>query len=294
MESMIMESARRVLGTPGRIAITVMVSLTVSGGLFLPLGPVAYAKPAKSGGGTVEETKAEPTALAISLQGEGQSAANITVPDRTPVSASVTLAGTNASSARGTVSYAVYSDSACTNEVTWAGPRLIRESTESPRVRLTPGTYYWQASYSGDAKDLPSISGCGSAIETVTGSDPPPTCTKVAGEMLLKTEEGHLVVRDALTTDLAAPQRLIAGWSGGHHLRLTTLLGASCVARTTGSHFRGVGEARVDGKPGYTVRFTIRVSKNGEEAVRIYVRNETHEHVMDLTAFPAPGSEIIG
>jgi len=255
---------------------------------------VAYAKPAKSAGGTVEETKAEPTALAVSLEGNGQSAANITVPDHTPVSASVTLTGSNASTARGTVSYAVYSDSACTNEVTWAGPRLIRHSTQSPPVRLTPGTYYWQASYSGDAKDLPSLSGCGAAIETVEGSDPPPTCTTVAGAMLVKTAPGHILVRNELATDLAAPQRLVASWSKGHHLRLTRLLGVSCVARAAASHFRGVGEARVDGEPGYLVRFSIRVSKNGEEAVRIHIRNETHEPVMNLTAFPAPGSETIG
>ena len=127
---MMIESARRVVGAPGRIAVAVVVSLSVSAGLLIPLGPMAYAKPAKSVGGTAEETKAEPTALAISLQGEGQSAASITVPDRTPVSASVTLTGTNASTARGTVSYAIYSDSGCTNEVSWSGPHLIRQSTD--------------------------------------------------------------------------------------------------------------------------------------------------------------------
>jgi hypothetical protein len=293
MESMVMELARRVVGAPGRIAVAVVVSVSVAVGLFAPLGPVAYARPAKSGVGTVEETKAEPTALAISLQGEGQSAANITVPDRTPVSASVTLTGSNASRARGTVSYAVYSDSACTNEVAWAGPRLIRRSTESPPVRLRPGTYYWQSSYNGDALDQSSTSTCGAAVETVEGSDPP-ACTKAAGQMHVETEEGHLIVREALTTDLGAPQRLVAAWSQGHHLRLRRLLGASCIARTTRSHFRGVGEAMVDGKPGYKVRFSIRVSSNGEEALRIHIRNERHEPITALTAFPAAGSEIIG
>jgi hypothetical protein len=295
MESMIMESARRMVGAPGRIAVAVVVSLSVSAGLFLPLGPVAYAKTAKSQGatGAVEETKAEPTSLAISLQGAEQSAANITVPDKTPARAAISLTGTNASSARGSVSYAVYSDSACTNEVAWAGPRLIRKSTESPPVRLSPGTYYWQASYSGDAKDLPSLSGCAAAIETVQGSDPPPSCTTVTGAIHLDTEEGHLVVRNALTTDLAAPQRFVAWWSGRHRLRLTTLVGVACVAGRTASHFHGVGEAKVDGKPGYIVRFNIRVLRNGEEAVRIHVSNARRERVVELAGSPASGSELI-
>ncbi len=289
-----MESARRVVGSPGRIVVAVVVSLSVSAGLFLPVGSLAYAKAAKSGGGTgtVEETKAEPTALSISLQGAEQSAADITVPDKTPVRAAIALTGNNASSARGSVSYAVYSDSACTNEVAWAGPRLIRQTTDSPPIRLRPGTYYWQASYNGDAKDLPSVSGCAAAIETVQGSDPPP-CTTATGEIHLDTEDGHLVVKNALTTVLAAPQRLVASWSGGHRLRLTRLLGVACIAGRGASHFHGAGEARVDGKPGYLVRFNIRVSRNGEQIVRIHVSNARRERVVELAGSPASGSELI-
>jgi hypothetical protein len=32
----------------------------------------------------------------------------------------------------------------------------------------TPGTYYWQASYSGDPTNAASTSTCGSEVETVT------------------------------------------------------------------------------------------------------------------------------
>ena len=292
MESM-KQSVRKMLPTPARILAAGAVSVFVPAGLVLALGPAAYAKAGKSGGtGTVEETKAEPSTLEISLQSEGGSGANITVGDRTRVEANATLTGTNAASARGTVSYAVYSDSACTNEVAWAGPRLIRHSTESPPVRLTPGTYYWQASYGGDSRDLPSVSVCGAAIETVEGSDPP-ACTTVAGEAHLETEEGHLVVKDSLSTDLGAQQKLTASWSGPHHLRLTKLLGVACAAGHAASHFHGYGEAKLDGKPGYIVRFNIRVSKNGEEVLRLHVSNARHERVAGLTGFPAASSELI-
>jgi hypothetical protein len=286
--------AGRSLWMPVRVATAFGVSLTFAAGLAGPLGPVAYArKPAKAGGtGTVEEVRAEPTELTISLQGEGQIGANITVPGRTPVRATATLSGANAATARGTVKYAVYSDSSCTNEVAWGGPRLVRQSMESRAVRLTPGTYYWQARYGGDAKDEPSVSGCGQAVETVEGGDPP-ACRKVSGESHLVTEEGHLTVRNDLTTDLAAEQRLVASWTGGHRLRLTKLLDAACVAGSGGSHFHGIGEAKLDGEPGYIVHFNIRVAKSGAEVLHIRVRNERHEAMLDLSGSPEPGGESI-
>ena len=42
---------------------------------------------------------------------------------------------------------------------------------------LTSGTYYWQASYSGDPANAPSKSTCGSEVETVTSGTSKPTCT---------------------------------------------------------------------------------------------------------------------
>lgn len=288
-----MQAVKRVAGTPARLAAAIAMSLAVSAGVFSVLGPSAYANPAKGGGtGKVEEVKAEPSALGISLQSEAASGANITVPDRTAVRADAQLTGVNAGTARGGVSYAVYSDSGCTNEVAWGGPRLIRNSSESAPVRLRPGTYYWQARYSGDAKDLPSVSSCGEAVETVEGADSP-ACTTAVGEANLGTEQGHLVVKNDLSTDLGAQQRLVVSWSGRGHLRLTKLLGVACVARPAGTRFHGVGEARLDGKSGYLVRFNIRVAKNGEESVHVRVRDTRREPVLDISGFPAAGSELI-
>jgi len=291
-----MQVGKRVLGMPGRIVVAVGVSLCLAAGLAAPLGPVAYAKTTTTNGkGTVEETKAEPTALAITLQTGGGSGSNVTVGDHTPVRASVALTGTNAATARGTVSYAIYSDAGCTNEVAWGGPRLIRSGGESPPERLAPGTYYWQATYSGDAKDGPSVSACGAAVETAEGGEGDPLisgCTQVSGEAQLSIEGGHVVVRDRLSSVLEGEQKLAIAWGGRHRVRLTKLLGVGCSVGRTGSHLHGVGEARMDGESGYTMRFNIRVSKNGEEFVRIRVRNARREPVAEIVGSPAPGSEV--
>jgi hypothetical protein len=289
-----MESARRALGTPERIIVAVVVSMTVSAGLFLPLGPVAYASAGKSGGtGSVEEKLHEPTTLAITLEGAGQSGPSVTVPEEAHVAAVATLSGVNASTARGPISYRVYSDSGCMNETAVAGSRSVRTGGSSRAVGLPPGTYYWQASYRGDALDQPSVSPCGAAIETVEGDPPPAPCNSAWGHMLVDTGEGRLGVREELTTDLAAQQRLYAWWSGKHRLRLTRLLDASCVARKQRTVFRGRGEAKLDGVPGYFVGIWIRVSTNGTEVVRLHVHNWRHELDVSLTGFPAPGSETI-
>jgi hypothetical protein len=294
-----MQAGTRVLGIPGRVIVTVGVSLWLAAGLAGPLGPVAYAKAGRTGGGTgaVEETKAEPTTLALTLQGEGgtPSGANIVVPAKTAVSAAASLEGTNAGTARGSITYRLYSDSSCTWEVAWAGPKPVRQGLGSPALKLAPGTYYWQAAYSGDSKNAPSVSACGAVAETVEG-DPPASvspCTSAAGEAHLETEGGHVSVTNDLSTNLASKQKLVASWSGRHRLRLTKLLGAACVAGRTASHLHGVGEARMDGQPGYIVRFNIRVDKNGAETVRIHVRNARHEPVLDIVGSPTPGSEVI-
>ena len=270
-------------------------SLAAAGALLLALAPAADAGHAGHGGtGGVEEKIQAPTTLAVSLEGAGQSGVSITVPNHTPVAALAALGGANATTARGPVSYEVYTDPSCTQEIANAGHSGGRQADPSRSVRLSPGTYYWQASYAGDATNQPALSACGSAVEVVEGYPPVPPCSTVSGEMRVDTEEGHLGVRDGLSTNLDAHQRLYAWWSGKHHLRLTRLLEAICVAKRTLSVFHGWGEARLDGKPGYTVSVKIRVGKNGTEAIHLHVRNPRHELVLSLSGFPAPGSEIIG
>jgi hypothetical protein len=120
----------------------------------------------------VNETEAPPTSLGTVLSAGGQMGVSVSVPSGTAVSDQATLTGTNAGEATGTVTYSVYSDNACTLEVgspdvePITTPGIIPAS--QPVTLSQPGTYYWQASYSGDALNQPSTSGCGAEVETVT------------------------------------------------------------------------------------------------------------------------------
>jgi len=132
-------------------------------------------------GGTTEHATATetwtvstaPTTTTTSLSGGGQSGTSITVLAGTAVTDAATLAGANAATASGTVTYQVYSDSACTVSAGAGGTKTVTGAVVpgSGAVTLaTPGTYYWTASYSGDAKNAPSASGCGAETEIVTAS----------------------------------------------------------------------------------------------------------------------------
>lgn len=116
--------------------------------------------------------EAKETSLSTSLSGGGKTGETITVPAGTAVSDQATLSGENVASAEGTVTYEVYSDSECSKVVTSAGTVSVSKGDVPPsgsQVFYLPGTYYWQASYSGDTRNKPSVGKCGSEIENVTG-----------------------------------------------------------------------------------------------------------------------------
>jgi uncharacterized repeat protein (TIGR01451 family) len=75
---------------------------------------------------------------------------------------SATLTGAT-STAGGTVTYSVYTDSACTQGKQDAGTVDVTDGAvpdSSPITFDSPGTYYWQAVYSGDHKNDPATSAC--------------------------------------------------------------------------------------------------------------------------------------
>ena len=85
-----------------------------------------------------------------------------------------TVTGTNASSAGGTVTYGIYSSPTCSaaSEVFSGGTAAVTAGAAGASAPVTAalaqGTYYWQAIYSGDARNAPSASTCGSELLTIT------------------------------------------------------------------------------------------------------------------------------
>ena len=65
------------------------------------------------------------------------------------------------------MTYTVYSDNACSQNARAAGTLSVNESTgavpnSNPLSFPTAGTFYWQASFSGDANNTATMSTCSS------------------------------------------------------------------------------------------------------------------------------------
>ena len=98
------------------------------------------------------------------------SGAEITVLFGSSVTDQATLTGASAT-AGGTVTYTVYLDSNCTIEFADAGSKTVTNGVvpvSNAVVFPDAGTYYWQASYSGDAANAAAMSPCTDEILTVT------------------------------------------------------------------------------------------------------------------------------
>jgi hypothetical protein len=118
--------------------------------------------------------------VSTTLAGGGQSGPNITVLPNTPVTDTAVITGTNASAATGVVTYTVFADAGCTQQV-----RAFSVGTDirsvaggaagaSGALALPLGTYYFRATYSGDETHAPAQSTCGGEVLTVAVPPPPP------------------------------------------------------------------------------------------------------------------------
>jgi len=146
---------------------------------------------------TVTWSGVPPTTTSTSLSSGGSQGATISVPPGTPVTDSATLSGTNVATAGGTVTYSVYSDPACTVSAGTGGTVTVTNGTvpsSNPVTLSTVGTYYWVASYSGDANNGPSASACGAETETVAAVGKPPVVDTSC------FEESTTSVIDSVTT----------------------------------------------------------------------------------------------
>ena len=164
--------------TPGTLPASSSVALSAPGTYYwqaLYSGDSVNAASTSTCGSDVE-TVTGPTSTSTftitSLSGDGQSGASVSVPGNTAVSDTAILSGTNASTATGTVTYSVYSDSGCTMVVSTGTAENITTPGTLPASSSiavgAPGTYYWQAYYSGDSVNTASMSTCGSEVEIVT------------------------------------------------------------------------------------------------------------------------------
>jgi hypothetical protein len=87
---------------------------------------------------------------------------------------SAALTGATAN-AGGTVTYTVYTDNACSQGAQSAGTKTVTSGVvpdSDPVTFSSTGTYYWQASYSGDADNKPAQSVCTSEVLVVTPAHP--------------------------------------------------------------------------------------------------------------------------
>jgi hypothetical protein len=122
------------------------------------------------------------TVPSTTLSGGGQTGPSISVVQGTGVTDRANIAGPNAAAAGGTVSFTVFSDPACTRGVASGGSAPVTNGASGASAsvaNLAPGTYYWQASYSGDSQNQPSTSACGSEVLHV--QSPTTTSTTLTG-----------------------------------------------------------------------------------------------------------------
>jgi Bacterial Ig-like domain (group 3) len=168
--------------TPGALPDSGPLSLTTAGTYYWQASYSGDANNLSSTStcGEVETVTPADTGTATSLSGGDQSGLSISVPAGTAVTDTATLSGTDAAAATGTITYDVYSDAGCTDLVSTGTPLTITTPGTVPAsdpVTLDTGTYYWQATYSGDPSNNASVSTCGAAgeVETVTPAVPTPT-----------------------------------------------------------------------------------------------------------------------
>jgi len=129
----------------------------------------------------------------------------------TPVTDSATLIGA-ASNAGGTVTYNVFAGNVCTGTPVFTSTVTVTGAVVPPSAPFNtalapaaPGSYQWQASYSGDANDLPAVSDCGTEPLTISKASPTITTQASPTSILVGTAN---TVGDTATfanTGLAAP-----------------------------------------------------------------------------------------
>jgi hypothetical protein len=126
-------------------------------------GGDANNKAVSSACGSEVLTVQAPTTTTTIQSGGGVIGATIPVLKGSPVTDQAHIAGSQAASATGIVTYTLYKESKCkTVAATSVASVTGGVAGASAPANLGVGTYYWVASYSGGGLDAPSVSMCGS------------------------------------------------------------------------------------------------------------------------------------
>ena len=148
------------------------------------------------------------TSLSTSLVGEPSEeeaelveGKEISVLNKAVVADTAKLSGTSSSTATGKVKYEVYKDKECKELETAAGEVSVEKGEVPPsdNLDLEEGTFYWQASYEGDAQHAPTTSACDEVLHVVAPTSLTPT---LVGEG--ETGEDVKVSEEAVVTDTVA------------------------------------------------------------------------------------------
>jgi len=139
----------------------------------------------------VEVEKVRVGALTGILSGGGKSGDEIEVEEEISVKDVATLHMENSSTATGTVEYNVYADDKCEELEAEAGTVEVETGGKVPpssEVKLSAGTYYWQAVYSGDLEHAEASSICSVEVQQVV---PPPAWIVSVGDSYISGEGGR-------------------------------------------------------------------------------------------------------
>ncbi len=110
-----------------------------------------------------------PTTTTTIQTGGGVTGASIPVLKGSAVTDQAHIAGAQAASATGTVTYTLYKEAKCKAALTSSVASVVGGvAASSAPVNLPVGTYYWVASYSGGGLNAPSASTCGSEVLIVS------------------------------------------------------------------------------------------------------------------------------
>jgi hypothetical protein len=104
-----------------------------------------------------------PTTTTTIQSGGGVMGASIPVLKGSAVTDTAHIAGAEAASATGTVTYTLYKEAKC-KTILATSTATVTGGVTGPSVAVSPsvGTYYWVATYSGGGLNAPSTSACGS------------------------------------------------------------------------------------------------------------------------------------